>query len=75
MQNHRLTVVGPNDHPDYEGVAELWFDDMQSLLAARHSPEWKTSTQDEASFIDHTKVAYLITEEHVVFDESQPGKH
>jgi len=75
VQSHRLTVAGPNDHPDYDGVAELWFDVMQSLLAARQSPEWKISTQDEANFIDHTKVAYLITREHVVFDESQPRKH
>ena len=75
VQSHRLTVTGPNDHPDYDGLAELWFDDMQSLLAARRSPEWASSTMDEANFIDHTRVAYLITREHVVFDAAQPDKH
>jgi len=75
VQSHRLTVVGDNRQPDYDGVAELWFDDLQSLLAARQSAEWKASTQDEANFIDHTRVAYLITEEHVVVDEAQPKKH
>ncbi len=75
VQSHRLTVVGDNHQPDYDGVAELWFDDLQSLLAARQSAEWKASTQDEANFIDHTRVAYLITEEHVVVDEAQPKKH
>ena len=75
VQSHRLTVVGDNHQPDYDGVVELWFDDLQSLLAARQSAEWKASTQDEANFIDHTRVAYLITEEHVVVDEAQPKKH
>jgi len=48
---------------------------MQSLSVARQSAEWKTSTEDEANFIDPTKVAYVITEEHVVFDGAQPGKY
>jgi len=69
VQSHRLTVASDNHQPDYDGVAELWFDDMPSLLSARQSPEWKISTHDEANFVDHTKVAYLITEEHVVFDQ------
>ena len=75
VQSHRLTLAGDNYQTNYDGVAELWFDDIQSLLAARQSPEWKASTQDEANFIDHTKVAYLITEEHVVFDEARLDKH
>ena len=74
VQSHRLTVAGDSQQPDYDGVAELWFDDMQSLLTARQSAEWKISTQDEANFIDHARVAYLITEEHVVFDETPPKK-
>ncbi len=75
VQSHRLTVVGNNHQPDYDGVAELWFDDVDSLLAARQSSEWKASTEDEAHFVDHAKVAYLITEEHVVFSEAHQGKH
>ena len=74
VQSHRLTVAGDNHPPDFDGVAELWFDDLQSLRAARQSAEWKISTQDEANFIDHTKVAYLITEEHIVLDLAQPKK-
>jgi len=67
----RLAVIGDNHQPDYDGVAELWFDDMQSLLAARQSPEWKISTQDEANFIDHDMVAYVVTEEHVIVDDAR----
>ena len=66
VQSHRLTVPGDKT-PDYDGVAELWFDSIEALLAARATPEWKASTEDEAHFIDHNKVAYFVAEEQVVF--------
>lgn len=67
VQSHRLTVPGDEYEPDYDGMAELWFEDMEALLAARRSPEWRAATQDEANFIDHSKVAYFVSEEHVIF--------
>jgi uncharacterized protein (TIGR02118 family) len=66
VQSHRVMIRGDHRKADYDGVAELWFDDADSLLAARQSPEWKASTSDEANFIDHKKVAYLVSEEHVI---------
>lgn len=69
VQSHRLTVPGDRHQPDYDGMAELWFDDMEALLAARQSPEWKASTEDEANFIDHEKVANFIAEEHIIWDK------
>jgi hypothetical protein len=44
-------------------MAELWFDDMASLLEARRSPEWQASSEDEKNFIDHDKVAYFVSVE------------
>jgi hypothetical protein len=55
-------------------MAELWFDDMEALLAARQSPEWKTATEDNENFIDHGKVAYFVSEERIILDESQQSK-
>jgi uncharacterized protein (TIGR02118 family) len=52
-------------------MAELWFDDLEALLAARQSPEWKASTADEANFIDHNKVASFVSEEHIILAESK----
>jgi uncharacterized protein (TIGR02118 family) len=68
VQSHRLAVAQDNHRPDYDGMAELWFDDLDALLAARESPEWKASTRDEENFIDHNKVAYFVTEEHVILN-------
>jgi len=38
------------------------------LLAARQSPEWNASTEDEANFIDHDRVTYFVSEEHIVLE-------
>jgi uncharacterized protein (TIGR02118 family) len=66
VQSHRVNVTGDNVQPDYHGIAELWFNDAEALLAARQSHEWKASSEDEANFIDPTKVASLVSEEHVI---------
>ncbi len=68
VQSRRVVVPGDKRSPDYDGMAELWFDDIDALLAARESAEWKASTDDEANFIDHSKVAYFVSEEHVILD-------
>lgn len=68
VQSHRVQAAGDKRRPDYDGVAELWFDDMQALLASRQSPEWKQSTDDEANFVDHNKIACLVCEEHIILD-------
>jgi uncharacterized protein (TIGR02118 family) len=71
VQSHRVCVPGYKRWPDYDGVAELWFDDMEGLLAARQSSEWKASTEDEANFIDHDRVAYFVSEERVILDKAK----
>jgi len=71
VQSQRLTVPGDTRRPDYDGVAELWFDDMEALRAARQSAEWKASTADEANFIDHDRVAYFVSEERVILDKAK----
>ena len=73
VQSHRVNVSGDSAPAsqrasDYDGMAELWFDNVEALLAARQSPEWKASTEDEANFVDHKRVAYFVSEEHVILD-------
>jgi uncharacterized protein (TIGR02118 family) len=73
VQSHRLSVPGDRYRPDYDGMVELWFDDIEALLAARQSPEWKASTEDEVNFIDHNHVAYFVSEERIILDK-QPNQ-
>jgi uncharacterized protein (TIGR02118 family) len=74
VQSHRVIVPGDEHPPDYDGMAELWFDDADALLAARQSPEWKASTEDEANFVDHTKFVCFVSEEHTIFSETVQQK-
>ncbi len=71
VQSHRVTIPGDKYQPDYDGMAELWFDDPAALLAARQSPEWQTITDDEPNFMDRSKAAYFVTGEHVILDKPQ----
>ena len=71
VQSHRLTVPGDKYAHDYDGMAELRFDSAEDLLEARRSAEWEASRKDEAHFIDHAKVAYFISEEHVILDDNR----
>jgi len=70
VQSRRLTIPGDKHRPDYYGMAELWLDDVKALLAARQSPEWKTSTEDEANFLNHNQVAYFVAEERTLCDRT-----
>jgi uncharacterized protein (TIGR02118 family) len=72
VQSRRINVAGDKNQGDFDGMVELWFDSVEALLAARQSPEWKASTADEVNFVQLTKVAYFVSEEHVVFDDSGP---
>jgi uncharacterized protein (TIGR02118 family) len=69
VQSHRLTIPGDKRPAEYDGMAELWFDDAEALLAARQSPEWRASHEDEANFIDRDRVAYFVSEEHIILDQ------
>jgi uncharacterized protein (TIGR02118 family) len=62
VQSHAFRPDGSGP-PDFDGMAELWFDDLEALEAARHSPEWLASTNDEANFVDASRCAMFLTVE------------
>ncbi len=63
VQSYALPV--PDDYlpAAFDGMAELWFDDLAAILEARESPEWGASTADETNFVDPTRSAYFVSEE------------
>jgi len=66
VQSHRVNVFDDARAPDFDGMAELWFDNAAALLKARQSAEWKVSAEDEHNFIDASLVAYFVSEEHEI---------
>ena len=74
VQSHPVPHPPDMAPPDFDGLAELWFDDMAALEAARRSPEWRRSSADEVNFIDSTRTAIFLTEEQQIPDEVFPQK-
>jgi len=66
VQCHAIDRALGGRKPSYDGVAELWFDDWAALESAMTSQEVRAAIEDERKFIDHTRTALLVTEEHRV---------
>jgi uncharacterized protein (TIGR02118 family) len=63
VQSYAIPGSGDARPGDFDGMAELWFDDVAALARARHSPEWQASTADEAHFVDPARGASFVSEE------------
>jgi hypothetical protein len=54
--------------PEYDGVAEVWFESEEALTEGMNSPERQklgaALLEDEGNFIDHSKSSAFIVEEH-----------
>ena len=54
--------------PEYDGVAEVWFESEEDLMAAMSSPEGQklgaALLEDEGNFVDHAKSSAFIVREH-----------
>jgi uncharacterized protein (TIGR02118 family) len=54
--------------PEYDGVAEVWFESEAELIEGISSPEGHklgaALLEDEGNFIDHSKSSAFIVEEH-----------
>lgn len=53
--------------PEYDGVAEVWFESEEDLVAGMSSPEGQQLAaallEDEGNFVDHAKSSAFIVEE------------
>ena len=56
--------------PEFDGVAEVWFESEPELIEAMSSPEGQavsaTLLEDESNFLDHSKSTAFITKEYEV---------
>jgi len=54
--------------PEYDGVAEVWFESEEDLMAAMSSSEGQklgsALLEDESNFIDHAKSSAFLVREH-----------
>ena len=54
--------------PEFDGVAEVWFESEEDLMEAMSSPEMErlgaALLQDESTFVDHARSSAFIVREH-----------
>lgn len=68
VQNHPVKLPGGGE-PKFDGIPELWFEDLQSFQAATkfwQSDEGKIIRDDEEKFIDRSKMIFIVVEEKVI---------
>ncbi len=66
VQSHTIARASEIRPPAFDGMAELWFEDFDALLAAMRSPEVQAAINDERNFIDRSRTAFFVTEEHSI---------
>ena len=56
----------------YDGITEVWWEDLESLKAGMESEAGREAHQalmeDEAKFVDFSQARVFMTEEHTIFD-------
>jgi len=65
VQCHTLLSGYRKGEPIYDGAAELWYDDTETLRRISDLPESKAAMADNENYADVSKMAVIVTEEHV----------
>lgn len=71
IQWHPVKVSGPGVQVPIDGIAEFWWDNLESLenyLSWRQSEEARVLKQDEEKFIDTSQLAKFYGKEHVIVE-------
>ena len=75
VQQHGVAADLPDMPPvKYDGITELWFDDVEALGLCFSDPEYLARVRpDEESFLDLHRCDFVVSTEHVVFDGAHAG--
>jgi hypothetical protein len=70
VQCHRIRPgISGLAESDYEGIAEVWFEDVETAAAMGEHPVYLADVNpDEPNFIDIDRLAFVFADEHVVRD-------
>jgi len=75
VQTHRIPFPGGLPNSPYDGAAEVMIENEAALEQLRREPTYlKGALADEAKFIDLKRVAWQVTNDHVIIDGARkPG--
>jgi uncharacterized protein (TIGR02118 family) len=67
-----LSAYRKGQEPVWDGVAETWFEDTQTIKAMAKTNEYKALRADEYNFIDVPTMGWMYCQEHVIKDGPIP---
>ena len=68
VQNHAL-----EPRSGFDGIAEVWFEDIESMRNAVDTPELAAIRSDEENFIDLNTMGTVLTTEYLIKDREPPS--
>ena len=71
-QSHTLLAGYRRGEPAFDGIAEVWFDDVDAIRALDGTDALRAVQEDEARFIDRSTMRTLVTDEHLIKDGDPP---
>ena len=72
IQSHALLAGYRKGELIYDGIAEIWVDDVAALRAMAGTAAYGAVQTDEENFIDRAKMALILTQEHIIKDGAVP---
>jgi uncharacterized protein (TIGR02118 family) len=73
IQSHTLPeTYGGDTPPDYDGIAELWWDSLEAYERSRSAPEAQATAADGRNFIE-SNIRLFVTEQPLV--DALPSPH
>lgn len=64
IQNPAVGLIDCVSNP-YDGMVEVWFDDLQAIDRLRKSDYWNTIVEDELRFVDRPSLQLFLSEESI----------
>ncbi|HEY1850989.1 MAG TPA: EthD domain-containing protein [Candidatus Binataceae bacterium] len=71
VQSQTIASGYRKGQPPYDGIAEIWYDDIATARRAAATPEAAEALKDDDNFLDMKRFASIITDE-VVSSTARP---
>ena len=72
IQSHALPGGYRKGELPYDGIAEIWVDDVDTLRANAGGAAYEAIQRDEENFIDRPNMATILTQEYIIKDSPIP---